>query len=237
MPISPCITLQWCFRDGKLVNLPWALLVPGDIVVLQPSQKIVAECCLLEVRRSFNYSSYHHDLITHLCQQLNIFKLQDPSIKFSIGQVYTPASSEPIGSPPPRLHNPFPKPLAVVTTSPYIDMVELSLKHFLSRPPTFYNKERHTIVTRIIECIVLPLGIMSFVALCLVRMFYLPHWLAIRVAPWADIILLQPMANTFPLIPVALPFLWLFLSCVGNAKLWEVLEDCDDNGVCTKFSS
>lgn len=49
MPISPCITLQWCFRDGKLVNLPWSLLVPGDVILLQPSQKIVAECCLLEV--------------------------------------------------------------------------------------------------------------------------------------------------------------------------------------------
>lgn len=55
MPISPCITLQWCFRDGKLVNLPWALLVPGDIVVLQPSQKIVAECYLLEVKKSSQF--------------------------------------------------------------------------------------------------------------------------------------------------------------------------------------
>ncbi|ODN05210.1 hypothetical protein Ocin01_01491 [Orchesella cincta] len=202
MPISPCITLQWCFRDGKLVNLPWALLVPGDVVVLQPSQKIVAECCLLE----------------------------EPSMKFSIGQIYSPLSSaQTAGSPPPRLHNAFPKSLAVVTTAPYIDMVDLSLKHFLRRPPTFYNKERHTIVTRIIECIVLPLGIMSFVALCLVRMFYLPHWLAIRVAPWADIILLQPMTNTFPLIPVSLPLLWILLNCVGNAKLWEMLEVWDDS--------
>lgn len=23
MPVSPCISLQWCYRDGKLVNLPW----------------------------------------------------------------------------------------------------------------------------------------------------------------------------------------------------------------------
>lgn len=32
-PFSPCITLQWTYRDGKLVNLPWALLVKDDIIL------------------------------------------------------------------------------------------------------------------------------------------------------------------------------------------------------------
>jgi magnesium-transporting ATPase (P-type) len=49
MPMSPCITLQWCYRDGKLVNLPWALLVDGDVIVLQPAQKVVADCRMIEV--------------------------------------------------------------------------------------------------------------------------------------------------------------------------------------------
>lgn len=28
-PLSPCVTLQWTYRDGIIVNLPWALLVRG----------------------------------------------------------------------------------------------------------------------------------------------------------------------------------------------------------------
>lgn len=38
MPFSPSVTLQWTQRDGLLVNLPWALLVKGDIVLLKPGQ-------------------------------------------------------------------------------------------------------------------------------------------------------------------------------------------------------
>lgn len=37
-PLSPCITLQWTYRDGRLVNLPWALLVKDDIVIMRPGK-------------------------------------------------------------------------------------------------------------------------------------------------------------------------------------------------------
>lgn len=37
-PLSPCITLQWTYRDGKLVNLPWALLVKDDIILIKPGK-------------------------------------------------------------------------------------------------------------------------------------------------------------------------------------------------------
>lgn len=40
-PFSPCITLQWTYRDGKIVNLPWALLVKGDIIVVKPGKSIL----------------------------------------------------------------------------------------------------------------------------------------------------------------------------------------------------
>lgn len=29
-PLSPCVSLQWTYRDGSIVNLPWALLVSGN---------------------------------------------------------------------------------------------------------------------------------------------------------------------------------------------------------------
>ncbi|XP_042206100.1 transmembrane protein 94-like isoform X2 [Homarus americanus] len=41
---SPCITLQWTRRDGNTVNLPWSLLVRGDIILMKPGQKVPARC-------------------------------------------------------------------------------------------------------------------------------------------------------------------------------------------------
>lgn len=46
-PDSPCVTLQWTYRDGVLVNLPAVLLVPGDIVLIRPSQPVHCRCLIL----------------------------------------------------------------------------------------------------------------------------------------------------------------------------------------------
>lgn len=37
-PLSPCVTLQWTYRDQKIVNLPWALLVRDDVIIIRPGQ-------------------------------------------------------------------------------------------------------------------------------------------------------------------------------------------------------
>jgi hypothetical protein len=51
-PFSPCITLQWTYRDGHLINLPWALLVTGDVILIRPGQQVPGNCIPLEVRNS-----------------------------------------------------------------------------------------------------------------------------------------------------------------------------------------
>lgn len=43
-PMSPCVTLQWTYRDGKIVNLPWALLVKNDVIVIRPGQTAPGDC-------------------------------------------------------------------------------------------------------------------------------------------------------------------------------------------------
>jgi hypothetical protein len=63
MPFSPSVTLQWTQRDGVLVNLPWALLVKGDIVLLKPGQ--TSPCRVSRLR---------------VC---NLFNIQLPTIKFN----------------------------------------------------------------------------------------------------------------------------------------------------------
>lgn len=48
-PASPCITLQWTYRDGEIVNLPWALLVRGDVIIIRPGQTSPGFCTPFDV--------------------------------------------------------------------------------------------------------------------------------------------------------------------------------------------
>lgn len=52
-PFSPCITLQWTYRDSKLVNLPWSLLVKGDIILIRPGQISPGYCEALDKTSEF----------------------------------------------------------------------------------------------------------------------------------------------------------------------------------------
>lgn len=46
-PMSPCVTLQWTYRDGKIVNLPYALLTKNDVIVIRPGQSAPGDCTQL----------------------------------------------------------------------------------------------------------------------------------------------------------------------------------------------
>ncbi len=72
-PLSPCVTLQWTYRDGIIVNLPWALLVRGrfeslenisflfmsfkyflgDHIIIRPGQVAPGECTEVNNRHTF----------------------------------------------------------------------------------------------------------------------------------------------------------------------------------------
>ena len=43
-PLSASVVLQWTIRDGCRVNLPWALLVQGDMIYLKPGQVAPGKC-------------------------------------------------------------------------------------------------------------------------------------------------------------------------------------------------
>lgn len=43
-PLSPCVTLQLCYRDGQIINLPWALLVRNDVIIMRPGQTAPGDC-------------------------------------------------------------------------------------------------------------------------------------------------------------------------------------------------
>ena len=41
---SDSVSLIWTYRDNKIVNLPWNLLVDGDVIILGPSRVAPAGC-------------------------------------------------------------------------------------------------------------------------------------------------------------------------------------------------
>lgn len=51
-PMSPCVTLQWTYRDGKIVNLPYALLIKNDVIVIRPGQSAPGDCTELNPKDS-----------------------------------------------------------------------------------------------------------------------------------------------------------------------------------------
>lgn len=124
----------------------------------------------------------------------------------------------------PKLHSPVESTFAVVLEAPYKYAVTNSLQSHLKRPISFYINERHVVLTKIIQSRVMPIGLLGFLALSLIRMLLLPKWLGIDVAHWTDILLLQPLTYTFPLIPLALPVIVSFLNAIGNAKLYILLN-------------
>lgn len=55
-PLSPCVTLQWTYRDGIIVNLPWALLVRGRLIC---KNKKPFRFCFIQTEHFFRRSYYH----------------------------------------------------------------------------------------------------------------------------------------------------------------------------------
>lgn len=46
-PQSPCISSQWTYRDGQLLNLPSSLLVEGDVILMRPGHAAPGQCISL----------------------------------------------------------------------------------------------------------------------------------------------------------------------------------------------
>lgn len=132
-PLSPCVTLQWTYRDGNIVNLPWALLVKGDYIVLRPGQISPGHC--IEVKGKHEFKSgetYGHPQVNKKqkgCNKLlNVLLLQpaDPPLR-------------------PTARGPLPDLICVMQLTPYLESLRTCLDHFLKRPATIYNKQRHLV--------------------------------------------------------------------------------------------
>lgn len=111
-PLSPCVSLQWCYRDGNVVNLPWALLVRGDYVILRPGQSAPEDCSELNGRH-----------------------------RFLAGETYRlQTQNEPPSKPTARV--PLGDLVLVLSKTPFVENLKTALDNFLNRPPTIFDQQR-----------------------------------------------------------------------------------------------
>ncbi|XP_022228760.2 transmembrane protein 94 isoform X2 [Drosophila obscura] len=120
-PMSPCVSLQWTYRDGILVNLPWALLVRGDCIVLRPGHISPGPCHVLETSKCFEANEIY-----------GAAPMGDPPVK-------------------PMARPPLPNLVCCLESTPYLENLSICLKNSLKRPPTIYNQQRYLLVTKYIQ--------------------------------------------------------------------------------------
>uniref|UniRef100_A0A1Q3FCQ9 Putative conserved plasma membrane protein n=1 Tax=Culex tarsalis TaxID=7177 RepID=A0A1Q3FCQ9_CULTA len=120
-PLSPCVTLQWTYRDGKIVNLPWALLVRGDHIVMRPGQVSPGTCTEISGKRSFKCGETY-----------GLTKPMEPPKR-------------------PVARAPIPDLVCIVEVTPYLDNLRTTLDNFLNRPTTIINQQRHLLITKCIQ--------------------------------------------------------------------------------------
>ncbi|XP_039753975.1 transmembrane protein 94 isoform X3 [Pararge aegeria] len=151
-PFSPCVILQWTYRDGVIVNLPWALLVEGDIIVLRPGQEVPGHCQGLSPG--------------------------DPELFF--GQIFLSGSQTKEHFSAPRVRTPHPNKTYRMCETPYLKNLRLALNQATARPVTVFEKQRYLCTVKILEGIVLPIVISlmaaTSVARHLCRLTGTAHW-------------------------------------------------------------
>ncbi|XP_059059212.1 transmembrane protein 94 isoform X1 [Achroia grisella] len=151
-PFSPCVILQWTYRDATIVNLPWALLVKDDVIVLRPGQEVPGHCQGLQP--------------------------DDPELFF--GQIFQPGSQQKESLNTPKIRTPHQNKAYRMCETPYLKNLKLALEQATTRPVTVFEKQRYLCTVKIMEGIVLPLVISMVVVASFVRhVYHLPgvtHW-------------------------------------------------------------
>ncbi|XP_066546024.1 transmembrane protein 94-like [Amia ocellicauda] len=201
-PCSDAVSLQWTYRDGRLVNLPVSLLVEGDIIALRPGT--AAPTALRGIQEEEHVVLSRGDVFSHLS---------------------SPPS--PLDSDRPRPHSLLHPQLFRVTKTPAIETVQQCLELGQWRPVTVLDNERFT-AQRLLERGLTPLLLVrataqpdsyyspcpahhsySFTRVLLLMVNLARYFLgAHSVGPWPVPLLQLPVNGVLPLLPLAFPLLW-----------------------------
>ncbi|XP_076680617.1 transmembrane protein 94-like protein l(2)k05819 isoform X2 [Andrena cerasifolii] len=189
-PLSPCLTLQWTYRDGCIVNLPWALLVAGDIIVMKPGQQ------------SPGYSIPYDDADAPVLHAREVYSPQ----VHSTSEIFST----------PQARAPLKNKIYKLQETPYLMNLRMALEQALDRPVTYHNRKRHLLMICCIEQLAFPVLLIIVLVVNLFRYLYLSEYFG--VGYWNEMFLLQPIAVSIPLLPLVFPVCWIFLNCFGMAR-------------------
>lgn len=145
-PLSPCVTLQWTYRDGRLVNLPWALLVRDDLVVLRPGQVAPTACVAIAGDASA--------AATAAAAAGADSATPTAAVEFAAGETYGVAKPcDKTTAPPlkPMARAPLPDLVCRLSETPYLENLRVSMEKFAQRPTSVYNLQRYLLVTKYIQ--------------------------------------------------------------------------------------
>ncbi|XP_036318816.1 transmembrane protein 94 isoform X4 [Rhagoletis pomonella] len=193
-PISPCVSLQWTYRDGNIVNLPWALLVRGDHIVLRPGHITPGPCAEVNGKRTFEMHEIYGPT-----------QVNDPPVR-------------------PLARAPLPDLVCSLQTTPFLDNLRVILENSLKRPSTIYNQQRYLLVTKYIQqwgficalCLTLFAGLLRINGLSSSpsagRHPDEQHY-------WKYVFLETPAAAVIPLLPLIFPIMWISMNLWGVARL------------------
>lgn len=202
-PISPCITLQWTYRDNMLVNLPWALLVKGDIILVRPGQLSPGYCEALD--KSSEYPLLHaRDVYGPTLHAANEI--------FSI----------------PKSRSPLEYKKYKLLETPYLNNLRIVLEQALDRPISQLNQQKHFLSIKVFERIILPTVLALILTVNLIRLIYLETY--IGKASLVDLFVLVPISTIVPLLPLTFPLIWTLSDYYGLARFKTLFEECSKTG-------
>ncbi|CAH1113628.1 unnamed protein product [Psylliodes chrysocephalus] len=196
-PFSPCITLQWTYRDGKIVNLPWALLVKGDIIVVKPGQTCPGYCEALD--KTTEIPLLH-------AKEIYAPTLQNANEVFS-----TPKYRKPLE----------PKKYRLLET-PYLNNLKIFLEQALDRPVSQLNQQRHLVTIKIVEQMILPFTFVLVIVINLFRYFYFHKYLGRYLV--SNTLFIVPCNVILPLLPMIFPLFWNLSNYFGAARIKTVFD-------------
>ncbi|XP_056644666.1 transmembrane protein 94 isoform X2 [Diorhabda sublineata] len=198
-PFSPCITLQWTYRDGEIVNLPWALLVKGDIVLIRPGQISPGYCEALEKQSEFP--------LLH-AKEVYAPTLQNANEVFS-----TPKYRKPLE----------PKKYRLLET-PYLNNLKIFLEQALDRPVSQLNQQRHLVTIKIVEQMILPFTFVLVIVINLFRYFYFHKYFGRYLV--SNTLFIVPCNVILPLLPMIFPLFWNLANYIGSARIKTIFDAC-----------
>lgn len=240
-PPSPCISLQQTYRDGRLINLPLPLLVAGDVILLNPGHQVPANCRRIDkvLKRQKKLSDYNFEDNNYPHEPDHTFTYMfygNDSMKDCTllrGETFSPkADNVPNTFTLPRFRKAVKPCKFLVLETPYIHDLKVALSNqFNRRASTAFEKELRLIFVRYIEHALVPIIFVVVLGFSVIHYCYVEFTGSHFDTGPATIVLiiLRPIMTIIPLLPLALPLLWLILNLYGLIKLDVIFENFCQN--------